>query len=162
MSTRDDMRKLIGYLILHYPNFNPDFDSKPNVLDAWLDTLQDFAADELIEAVRSCCKEPGRVFAPAPSEIIGAVVSKQTDGIPSPEEGWAMYQQNIRNRIPYPHPFPHNVIRKYFNTWAFDIEPESFARPRFIQAYKTELAKLKFSIVNLNQIEVSDERKIED
>jgi hypothetical protein len=74
MASRDDIKKIIGYMILAFPNYKPDTTSHPNTVDVFEDLLGDLDADTLYAAVRAACKEP-RAFAPAPGEIRAAAAA---------------------------------------------------------------------------------------
>jgi len=71
MATREEIARIIGYLKLVYPNYNPDVKSTPNTVDVYEDLLGDLDGQMLEAAVRDACKQD-RAFAPAPGEIIAA------------------------------------------------------------------------------------------
>jgi hypothetical protein len=71
-TTREDIKKIIGFMILAYPNYHPDLTSQPNAVDALFELLGDIESEKLDAAVRKACKEPGRVFAPSVGEILGS------------------------------------------------------------------------------------------
>ena len=68
MATRDEVKSIIGYLILAFPNYHPDLTSAPSTIDVYEDLLGDLDGETLRMAVREACKED-RAFAPAPGEI---------------------------------------------------------------------------------------------
>ena len=72
-TTREDIKKIIGFMILAYPNYHPDLTSQPNAVDALFELLGDIESEKLDAAVRKACKEPGRVFAPSVGEILGSI-----------------------------------------------------------------------------------------
>jgi hypothetical protein len=90
MTTREEIKNLVAYMILSFSNYHPDVDSPMNVVDVFLDLLGDLPLDALKAAVRSCCAEPGRQFAPSAGEIRGAVIklNAQASGLPSAGEAW--------------------------------------------------------------------------
>ena len=71
MATREEIKKIIGYLKLVFPNYNPDVTSTPNTVDVYEDLLGDLDGKMLEDAVREACKQD-RAFAPSPGEIIAA------------------------------------------------------------------------------------------
>jgi hypothetical protein len=75
VANRDEIKALVGFMMLAFPNFHPDLESEPNTIDVFEDLLGDIEGDKLRQGMRIACKEPGRAFAPSPGEIIGAVNS---------------------------------------------------------------------------------------
>jgi hypothetical protein len=90
MATIDDILNVIAYMKLAFPNYNPNITDKPCTADVLMDLLGDLTAETLQAAVRSCCAESGRAFAPSAGEIRGAVSSLRSkiDGVPSAGEAW--------------------------------------------------------------------------
>lgn len=95
MTDRDDIKGLIGYIKLAYPNFNPTLEGSPNIIDVWYDLLGDLPLDTLKLAVKSCCTEPDRAFAPSPGEIRGAIAKMNTSNLPLAGEAWGEVIQYI-------------------------------------------------------------------
>lgn len=91
MTTREDMQYLMAYMAMCFPNFHPILDGKPNAIDVYLDLLGDMSLDTLKTAVRACCAEPGRAFAPSAGEIRGAATQMhaRAAGLPTAGEAWA-------------------------------------------------------------------------
>jgi hypothetical protein len=75
---------------LSFPNYNPDVTSPLNTVDVFVDLLGDLDAVTLKTAVKSCCAEPGRAFAPSAGEIRGMVSSLRAkiSGVPTAGEAW--------------------------------------------------------------------------
>lgn len=91
MTTRDDIKKLMGYMINAFPNFNPNTTGETNAVDVFFDLLGDLPLETLKIAVKSACAEPGRAFAPSAGEIRGMAASLQmrAAGTPTAAEAWA-------------------------------------------------------------------------
>lgn len=90
MATLSDIKAIIGYLVMAFPNFHPDLTSQPiNALDTYFDILQDIPAEELKLAVRSCVAD-GREFAPLPGVIRAKVTELhvKASGVPAAGEAW--------------------------------------------------------------------------
>jgi hypothetical protein len=91
MATREDIKKIVGFMILAFPNYHPDLtEDQTNAIDVYTDLLGDLDANTLKLAVRSACAEPGRAFAPSAGEIRGMVVALQikASGAPTAGEAW--------------------------------------------------------------------------
>lgn len=92
MATRDDVKNILAYMALAFPNYHPDVTSAPvNSVDVYRDLLGDLPADTLKTATQACCAQPGRQFAPSAGEIRGMAVQlhAQAAGLPSAGEAWA-------------------------------------------------------------------------
>jgi hypothetical protein len=91
MATRDDIKNVIAYLGMAFPNYHPDVESPLNTVDVMFDLLGDLPADALQMAVRSCCSEAGRTFAPSTGEIRGAIslIRAKVSGVPTAGEAWS-------------------------------------------------------------------------
>jgi hypothetical protein len=90
MATREDIKNIIAYMALAFHNFHPDVSSPMNSVDVLYDLLGDLSADTLKTAVKSCCAEPGRAFAPSAGEIRGMAVKLhvRAAGVPTAGEAW--------------------------------------------------------------------------
>jgi hypothetical protein len=90
MTTREDIRNLIAYMMMAFPNYEPALKGEVNAIDVYLDLLDDLPLDTLKTAVRACCAEPDRKFAPSAGEIRGAAVqwAMQADGVPTVGQAW--------------------------------------------------------------------------
>ena len=91
MATRTDVKNIIAYLALAFPNFHADVTGTPNTVDVFLDLLGHLPPDTLQAAVKACCAQPGRAFAPSPGEIIGAAAGMhaRASGMKTAGEAWA-------------------------------------------------------------------------
>ena len=75
MANRKDIANIIAYMKLSFPNYAPDVSSPLNTVDVLMDLLGDLSTNTLQTAVKSCCAEPGRAFAPSAGEIRGMAVN---------------------------------------------------------------------------------------
>jgi hypothetical protein len=90
MITRNDIKNLIAYIMMAFPNYNPVLDGEINAVDVYLDLLGDFPLETLKTAVRACCAESDRKFAPSAGEIRGEAVrwAMQADNVPTVGQAW--------------------------------------------------------------------------
>jgi len=144
MATRDEIKAIIGYMRLSFPNYKPELEGKPNTIDVMLDLLGDMPIDVLTQAVKFCCAEAGRQFAPSAGEIRGAAVNMhiKSSGIPDAGEAWTEVLNFIRDygcrSIPN---WSHEIVKKTVDTiglvnigMAEDIMP---TRAHFLKIYKS-------------------------
>lgn len=98
MTTREEIQYLMAYMAMCFPNFHPILNGQPNAIDVYLDLLGDMSLDTLTTAVRACCAEPGRAFAPSPGEIRGAATQMhaQAAGLPTAGEAWGAIMESFR------------------------------------------------------------------
>lgn len=92
MTTREDIKKVMAYMGCAFPNYHPEIsEGGVNAVDVMEDLLGDLPKDTLMAAVKACCAEPGRAFAPSAGEIRGMAVSLhvRAAGVPSAGEAWA-------------------------------------------------------------------------
>jgi hypothetical protein len=73
MATRDDIKLEVSYMILAFPNYNPDLSSTPNVVDVLFGSLAKYPAGDIHQAVIDCTEQEDRKFAPTIGEIIHAI-----------------------------------------------------------------------------------------
>jgi len=73
MATRDDVKSVVGWMILAFPNYSPDLASKPNVIDVLFGSLSKYPAADIQQAVIDCAEQEDRKFAPTIGEIIHAI-----------------------------------------------------------------------------------------
>ena len=90
MTTRIDIKNLMAYIMMAFPNYNPALEGEVNAIDVMFDLLGDLDADLLKTAVRTCCTESGRAFPPSSGEIRGAAENliAEISGYPTPGEAW--------------------------------------------------------------------------
>jgi hypothetical protein len=90
MTTRNDVKNLMAYMMMAFPNYNPILEGEINAIDVFYDLLGDFPLETLKTAVRACCAESDRKFAPSAGEIRGAAVqwAMQADGVPTVGQAW--------------------------------------------------------------------------
>lgn len=103
MATRDDIKKIVAYLAMAYPNYRPDISSPVNTVDVFLDLLGDLDAKDLQIAVKAACTPgTGRQFAPSADEIRTALVKLQirVSNVPQAGEAWGAIMESFR----YIHP----------------------------------------------------------
>lgn len=116
MTTREDIKNLMAYMILAFPNYHPALEGGTNTVDVLFDLLSDLPIDTLKTAVKACCAEPGRAFAPSAGEIRGAVAKMDAaaSGLKSAGEAWQEVMDYIRGNgchgaVPE---FSHPAIKK--------------------------------------------------
>lgn len=99
MSERNDIKSIIAYLAMAFPNFKPDVTNSPNSVDVYFDLLQDMPTETLQIAVKACCAEPGRAFAPSAGEIRGMAVQlhAQAAGLPTAGEAWGAIMESFKH-----------------------------------------------------------------
>ena len=104
MTTRDDIKNLIAYMVMAFPNYDPIFTGEINTVDVMLDLLGDLPLDTLKAAVKSCCSRAGQ-FAPSMGDIREEAtrLSLQAAGIPTAGEAWGAvigsYERNSYGNI---------------------------------------------------------------
>jgi hypothetical protein len=98
VSTINDILNIIAYMKLAFPNYNPDITSKPCTADVLFDLLEDMPVETLQAAIKTCCSEPGRQFAPSAGEIRGAAINlhMKASGVPAAGEAWQEVLTQIR------------------------------------------------------------------
>ncbi len=149
MASRDDIKNIIAYTKLAFPNWNPDVTSPLNSVDVFHDLLGHLPVDVLKLAVRSCCAQPGRAFAPSPGEIIGMATSLhvKASGAPSAGEAWEEVQRTItdmgcHNGTPE---FSYPLVRKAVQAVGFTnigmSENIMVERAHFLKIYEQLLAR---------------------
>jgi len=144
MATRNDVTNVIAYIKMCYSNFHPVLEGAQTTVDVWFDILGDLPVETLQAAVKFCCSEAGREFAPSPGNIRGAVVNMlvKTEGIPDAGEAWTEVLNFIRDygcrSIPN---WSHEIVKKTVDTiglvnigMAEDIMP---TRAHFLKIYKS-------------------------
>src|SRR5512139_3748081 len=97
MTTREEVKAVVLYLKSAFPNYNPAIDGQYNAIDVNLDILRDLDSRMLWMAVKTCCAEPGRQFAPSAGEIRGAVVDirAKAAGFPDVAQAWGIVVQSF-------------------------------------------------------------------
>ena len=73
MATRDEVKTEVQYMILAYPNYSPDLESTPNVIDVLYGSFKNIPPGDLHQAIVDCTEEPGRRFAPTIGDVLHAV-----------------------------------------------------------------------------------------
>jgi len=180
MADRTDIKNVIAYLVMTFPNYHPDVTSTPNTVDVWFDLLGHLPADALKTACKSCCATPGRAFAPSPGEIIGAVtqMQAQASGVPSAGEAWAaiiegFHHTSFDQPFMLQHPAIKEAVRQMGGMDVIGMSENIMAeRAHFLKLYQAivdrELANAAQipavrDFVERQRIEVSDEiRKLTD
>jgi hypothetical protein len=115
MVSRGEIKSVIGYMALAFPNFNPALEGTPNSVDVYADLLGDLDPDLLRLAVRDACAELGRRFAPSPGEIRAAAVGlrARAAGTPSAAEAWGAVMESFRRvRSQAPELLQHPLVAK--------------------------------------------------
>lgn len=98
MANRDEIKSVIMYMMLAFPNYHPTLEGKPNSVDVYLDLLGDMPADTLMVATKTACAERGREFAPSAGEIRAAATQlhRLASGTPEAAEAWAAIMESFR------------------------------------------------------------------
>lgn len=98
MATRDEIKQVIAYTSLVFANYHPMLEGNPNTVDVLYDLLGDLPVDTLRVAVKSCCSEIGRAFAPSPGEIREAAIKlhMRASGVPTAAEAWGAIMESFR------------------------------------------------------------------
>jgi len=106
MANRNDVKMMIGYMKLAFPNYSPVLEGQPNTVDVLLDLLGDMPTDTLRAAVKACCSEIGRAFAPSPGEIREAAVGLHVKaaGTPDAYTAWTEVLEEISRTGSYHEP----------------------------------------------------------
>jgi hypothetical protein len=73
MATRKNIKLEVSYMILAFPNYNPDLFSTPNVVDVLFGSLAKYPAADIHQALIDCAEQEDRKFAPTIGEIIHAI-----------------------------------------------------------------------------------------
>jgi hypothetical protein len=97
MATRDEIKAMVGYMKMAYPNYHPEIDGQVNAVDVLVDLLGDLPSDTLRIAVKAACAESGRQFAPSAGEIRGAatMLHAKASGMPEAGEAWGAIMQSF-------------------------------------------------------------------
>ena len=115
MASRDDIKRTIAYFGLVFSNYSPTIEGEPNTIDVLYDLLGDLPADTLQAAVKACCSELGRAFAPSPGEIREAAVKLhiKASGAPTSAEAWGAIMDSFRRTsFDQPETLDHPLVVK--------------------------------------------------
>ncbi|HEY5269300.1 MAG TPA: replicative helicase loader/inhibitor [Anaerolineales bacterium] len=98
MANRDDIKKIMAYMGMCFPNYHPILEGEINAVDVLLDLLGDMDIEMLQAALKACCTEPGRAFAPSAGEIRGAAsdLHARVAGLPTAAEAWGAVMDSFR------------------------------------------------------------------
>jgi len=98
MANRNDIKKIMAYSGMCFPNFHPILEGEINAVDVLLDLLWDLDVETLQVAVKACCTEAGRAFPPSPGEIRGAATNliARAAGLPTAGEAWGAVMDSFR------------------------------------------------------------------
>jgi hypothetical protein len=149
MTTRDEMRAIVGYMSKAFSNYNPDISSQTNTVDVLLDLLGDLPVDLLKLAVRTACTQPGREFTPSAGEIRGMVVDlmMKASGVPTAGEAWEELRRYIgdhgsQNATPeFSHPLVTQAVRQIGLRQVGMSENEELTRAHFMRMYNELLER---------------------
>jgi hypothetical protein len=99
MTTRNDIKNLMAFIGLAFPNFKPVLEGEINSVDVFYSLLGDIDLPALKTAVQACCAEAGRAFAPSAGEIRGMVVDlhMKAAGTPTAAEAWGAVMDSFRS-----------------------------------------------------------------
>jgi hypothetical protein len=97
MATRDEIKKIMAYMIMSFPNYHPVLDGEVNAIDVMTDLLGDLDTTSLQVAVKACCTQAGRAFAPSAGEIRGMIgeLLAQANGIPDAATAWGAIMESF-------------------------------------------------------------------
>jgi hypothetical protein len=98
MANRNDIKKIMAYMGMCFPNYHPILEGEINAVDVLLDLLGDMDVEMLQMAVKACCTEAGRAFAPSAGEIRGAAadLDARAAGLPTAGEAWGAVMDSFR------------------------------------------------------------------
>ena len=98
MANRNDIKNIMAYMGMCFPNYHPILEGEINAVDVLLDLLGDLEVDMLQAAVKACCTEAGRAFAPSAGEIRGAAATlyARAVGLPTAGEAWGAVMDSFR------------------------------------------------------------------
>lgn len=98
MANRNDIKKIMAYMGMCFPNYHPILEGEINAVDVLLDLLGDMDVEMLKVAVKACCTETGRAFAPSAGEIRGAAADlhARAAGLPTAGEAWGAVMDSFR------------------------------------------------------------------
>jgi hypothetical protein len=148
MTTRNDIKNLMAFMGMAFPNFKPILDGEINSVDVFFTLLGDIDIAELKTAVQACCAEPGKAFAPSAGEIRGMVtkINFQVENIPTPGEAWAAVIGSFE-RMPggnmagggsgpvLDHPLVIEAMRQMGGYKAIDYDNQMAERAHFLRIY---------------------------
>jgi len=179
MATRNDITNIVAYIKLAFPNYNPIIEGGLTTIDVLEDLLGDVPYQELQLAVKACCLESGRAFAPSPGEIRGKVAGMRVKntGLEAGSAVWAECRESIV-RMPagnlsgggsspiLDHPATMETLRRMggFPQICLDIEngQESFARSRFLKIYDEVVDGIRSEISEHPALTDYDNRALEE
>ena len=179
MATRNDITNIVAYIKLAFPNYNPIIEGGLTTIDVLEDLLGDVPNQELQLAVKACCLESGRAFAPSPGEIRGKVAGMRVKntGLEAGSAVWAECRESIV-RMPagnlsgggsspiLDHPATMETLRRMggFPQICLDIEngQESFARSRFLKIYDEVVDGIRSEISEHPALTDYDNRALEE
>jgi hypothetical protein len=81
MLSKEDVKKEIERLMVHFPNYNPVLDGDINVVSEFYEEFKDVSPGGFREAIHNLTVEPGRKFAPSTGEIKHAINELKYKGI---------------------------------------------------------------------------------
>ncbi len=98
MANRNDIKKIMAYMGMCFSNYHPILEGEINAVDVLLDLLWDMDVEMLQTAVKACCTEAGRAFAPSAGEIRGAASNliARAAGLPTAAEAWGAVMDSFR------------------------------------------------------------------
>ena len=179
MATRNDITNIVAYIKLAFPNYNPIIEGGLTTIDVLEDLMGDVPNQELQLAVKACCLESGRAFAPSPGEIRGKVAGMRVKntGLEAGSAVWAECRESIV-RMPagnlsgggssliLDHPATMETLRRMggFPQICLDIEngQESFARSRFLKIYDEVVDGIRSEISEHPALTDYDNRALEE
>lgn len=146
MATRDEVKAVIAYMRGAFPNYHPDLDGGVNAVDVMSDLLGDLPSDTLLVAVKSCCAQAGRQFAPSAGEIRGEAVRlhAKASGVPSASDAWGEVVAQMRltgsyRRPTFTHPLVEKIVERFGWRTLCQSDNTIADRAHFLKLYESAL-----------------------
>jgi hypothetical protein len=73
MTTREEIKKEVEYLIVSFPSYNPVLDGEINVISVFLEKFSNIPTKDFHQAIQDLVDEEGRKYAPSIGEIKHAI-----------------------------------------------------------------------------------------
>jgi len=175
VANRNDFTNIVAYMKLCFSNYYPIIEGGLTTIDVMEDLLSDVPSDELQVAVKACCLEENRAFAPSPGELRGMVsaLRMKKAGVPSVGEAWQEVYRSFE-RMPsgtlsggghspiLDHPSVVETVRQMggFDAIALEVDngQASFARSRFTKLYDEIVDRRRSEIAEHPQIAAHTKR----
>lgn len=149
--TRDETKKIIGIMMVTWPNYKPELSS--DFVDIYHEMIRDLDARETMAALKVYAQQDTSGFAPSVGQLRAKLVEMKSEQEISEGEAWGMVRKAISRSAYYAdeefRKLP-KILQKAvgspetLKTWAImDEEELDFARNQLRQALRTEQARQK-------------------